>query len=159
MALEGLQLLRRLFRQDAWANRASLAALRGAADVPERAWRTFDHLLAAEDLWLSRILADGRGVVVWPSIVPEAREALLDELAGRWERMLAEAPPGWLDEEVGYVNSLGEPWRNSVQDVLLHVLQHSAYHRGQIASALRLSGNEPPYTDYIHAVRRGLLAE
>ena len=38
-----------------------------------------------------------------------------------------------------------------------HVVIHSAYHRGQIASDVRASGGVPAYTDYIHAVRQGLI--
>jgi uncharacterized damage-inducible protein DinB len=34
---------------------------------------------------------------------------------------------------------------------------HSAYHRGQIASLMRAGGSAPAYTDFIHAVRRGLI--
>jgi len=38
-----------------------------------------------------------------------------------------------------------------------HVTIHSAYHRGQIASDVRSAGQEPAYTDYIHAVRQRFL--
>ena len=31
---------------------------------------------------------------------------------------------------------------------------HEAHHRGQIASDMRASGLDPPYTDYIHAIRQ-----
>jgi uncharacterized damage-inducible protein DinB len=34
---------------------------------------------------------------------------------------------------------------------------HSAYHRGQIASLMRAGGGIPAYTDFIHAVRQGLI--
>jgi uncharacterized damage-inducible protein DinB len=44
-----------------------------------------------------------------------------------------------------------------VEDVLTHVLFHSAYHRGQIALQMRASGAEPAYTDFIHAVRKGFV--
>jgi uncharacterized damage-inducible protein DinB len=44
-----------------------------------------------------------------------------------------------------------------VDDVLTHVILHSAYHRGQIASAVRAGGETPAYTDLIHAVRQGLV--
>jgi uncharacterized damage-inducible protein DinB len=37
------------------------------------------------------------------------------------------------------------------------VLLHSAYHRGQIASFMRASGDTPAYTDFILAVRQGLI--
>ena len=55
------------------------------------------------------------------------------------------------------VNSKGEPWTSSVEDILTHVVLHAAHHRGQVASGLRAAGHEPAYTDYIHAVRRGLV--
>jgi uncharacterized damage-inducible protein DinB len=34
---------------------------------------------------------------------------------------------------------------------------HGAYHRAQIAAAVRESAQEPAYTDFIHAVRQGLV--
>jgi uncharacterized damage-inducible protein DinB len=58
---------------------------------------------------------------------------------------------------VSYTNSKGELWTSTVEDILTHLVIHSAYHRGQIASDLRSAGREPAYTDYIHAVRQGLI--
>jgi uncharacterized damage-inducible protein DinB len=58
---------------------------------------------------------------------------------------------------VSYVNSKGEPWTNRAEDILLHVVFHSAYHRGQIASDMRPAGLQPAYTDFIHAIRSGKL--
>jgi uncharacterized damage-inducible protein DinB len=58
---------------------------------------------------------------------------------------------------VTYKNTKGEPWTNSVEDILTHVIMHSAYHRGQIAADMRASGHTPAYTDFIHAVRQKLL--
>jgi uncharacterized damage-inducible protein DinB len=62
-----------------------------------------------------------------------------------------------LGRKVAYVNSLGESWTNAVEDILLHVIAHSAYHRGQVALALRSDGHEPAYSDYVHALRQGLV--
>jgi uncharacterized damage-inducible protein DinB len=56
------------------------------------------------------------------------------------------------------VNSKGEPYTSSVEDILTHVVFHGAYHRGQIAAKMRESGLEPAYTDYIHAIRQGFVA-
>ena len=55
-----------------------------------------------------------------------------------------------------YTNSRGEAWTSTVEEILTHVVIHSAYHRGQIASDVRASGGVPAYTDYIHAVRQRL---
>jgi len=65
--------------------------------------------------------------------------------------------PANLSQMISYKNSRGEAWTSAVQDVLTHVLMHSAYHRGQIASHMRVSGQTPAYTDFIHAVRQGLI--
>lgn len=54
-------------------------------------------------------------------------------------------------------NSLGEDWTSTVGDILTHVAMHGAYHRAQIAAAIRESGRTPAYTDFIHAVRRRLI--
>jgi uncharacterized damage-inducible protein DinB len=50
-----------------------------------------------------------------------------------------------------------DAWANAVGDILTHVAMHGAYHRAQIATAVRESGQEPAYTDFIHAVRQGLV--
>jgi len=34
---------------------------------------------------------------------------------------------------------------------------HSAYHRGQIATAMRAAGYAPAYTDFIHCIRQGFV--
>jgi uncharacterized damage-inducible protein DinB len=56
-----------------------------------------------------------------------------------------------------YKNTKGESWTNRRQDILMHVIMHSAYHRGQIATDIRGAGFAPPYTDFIHGVRQGFV--
>jgi uncharacterized damage-inducible protein DinB len=63
-----------------------------------------------------------------------------------------------LSQTVTYKNTKGEEWSSSIGDVLTHVLMHSAYHRGQIASHMREQGHTPAYTDFIHAVRQRHIA-
>ncbi|MGA7513237.1 MAG: DinB family protein, partial [Candidatus Sulfotelmatobacter sp.] len=70
---------------------------------------------------------------------------------------LSQLPPVGLMETVVYKNTKGEPWTSTVEDIVTHVLLHSAYHRGQIATLVRASGEQPAYTDFIHAVRQGLV--
>jgi uncharacterized damage-inducible protein DinB len=87
--------------------------------------------------------------------------ALADEMSQAWRTYITrignQFTPGSLDDKVEYRNSQGEPWSSRVEDILTHVLFHSAYHRGQIALQMRVSGMEPAYTDFIHAVRQGFV--
>jgi len=71
-----------------------------------------------------------------------------------WMRTLHEED---LSRRVDYTNSQGERWSNTIEDILTHVVLHGTYHRGQIATIVRQSGETPAYTDYIHAVRQGLV--
>ena len=70
---------------------------------------------------------------------------------------LASLDEDGLRDGVAYRNSKGEFWTSTVGDILTHVVLHASYHRGQIAAAVRQAGGEPAYTDFIHAVRLGLI--
>ena len=94
---------------------------------------------------------------VWPDLDLEACAAELTDLQGDWMRCLETLDEEGLEDGVAYRNTKGEFWTSTVADILTHVVLHSAYHRGQIAAAIREAGGTPAYTDYIHAVRSGLV--
>jgi len=54
-----------------------------------------------------------------------------------------------LEQKMDYVNTQGHAFSNTVKDVFFHVINHSNYHRAQIASALKILGIEPPKSDFI----------
>ena len=115
------------------------------------------HIFSAEKLWLERLRQQPQSTAVWPNLSIDQCETIADEISSGWRDYLNHLPPGGLQEAASYRNSKGEPWSSRVEDVLLHVLLHSAYHRGQIALEMRTSGLEPAYTDFIHAVRQGFV--
>ncbi len=154
--MELLDYLRRQFTYDAWANREVLRAL-GNAGEEHRSLQLLAHVLSAERLWLERILAQRPSLPVWPDFLIERCKQEIEDVAARWHEYLTHLSPAQLSESIHYKNSKGEDWVSSVESILTHVLLHSAYHRGQIASQMRASGNQPAYTDFIHATRQGLL--
>lgn len=148
--------LERLFAYDAWANAESLRAVRDAG-APAPAVRLMAHIAAAEQLWKGRFPADPVPVVVWPESSMDEIASELDRLGRFWPTFVAGLAVDDLVRSVAYVNSRGESWTTSVEDILLHVVLHSAYHRGQVAYVLRAGGAMPPYTDYVHCIRSGLV--
>ena len=94
---------------------------------------------------------------VWPTLPPAECEAQLRDLSQAWQAYLAGLCPESLDQQIHYTNSKGENWSNTVVDVLTHVVLHSSYHRGQIASFLGRAGQAAAYSDYIECIRRGYL--
>ena len=149
--------LQRLFVYDDWANREVLAVLQKAETVPARSLKLVSHVLSAERLWLERLQQQKQTHPVWPDFTLQECETEAAELPGLWKSYLDAAREAGLSRLVNYKNSKGEAWTNRKDDILLHVIMHSAYHRGQIATDMRAAGITPAYTDFIHGVRQGFV--
>lgn len=156
--------LRRQFSYDEWANREVLNAIHAAAEqtagensaANRRSLQLMSHILAAELLWLERLKQQPQSVPVWPEPDLAQCEAQASKLGGQWLEFLDLITAGDVSQSISYTNSKGEQWTSTIVDVLTHVVLHSAYHRGQIASHMRASGQTPAYTDFIHGVRQEL---
>ena len=144
---------RRQFAYNEWANREVLAALRPIREEATRSVQLMAHVLSAERVWLERMTQQPQTLPVWPQATLEHCEQQASIMARLWREYLD--PKLELTQAVSYKNSKGEPWDSAVHDILTHVLLHSAYHRGQVASHMRASGQTPAYTDFIHCVRQG----
>jgi len=149
--------LRKEFAYNAWANQEVLAAIRAAGGENSRSLQLMAHILAAERVWLERLRQVPQSVPVWPEPNLAQSEASADKLSREWHEYLELATAGDISQTISYKNTKGEAWTNAIVDVLTHVLIHSAYHRGQIASHMRSIGQTPAYTDFIHGVRQGLV--
>ncbi len=152
-----MRYIQRLSAYDDWANREVLDSLARAGGRPARSLKLLAHIVAAEVIWLARLRREKSPMALWPELSLDECRVEIDRLAGRWGGYLGALPVAELDQTIAYTNSKGEAWTSRVEDVLTHVVTHSAYHRGQIAADLRAHGHQPTDTDFIHAVRQGKL--
>jgi uncharacterized damage-inducible protein DinB len=152
-----LEHLRRQFTYDTWANLEVLSTLRKSSSASPRPRQLLAHILSAERLWLERIQGQPQSLPVWPDFSFDQCEAQIADLTFLWHTFLTQLPAADLSSKITYKNSKGEAWTNTIEDILTHVILHSAYHRGQIASEVRAGGEQPAYTDFIHAARQGLI--
>ncbi len=155
--MEIFDYLRQLFAYDHWANREVLQSLHAVEPPPSRSLRLMAHVLGTEYVWLSRIQQQPARLAVWPDLSLTDCDKHATRLAGLWSDYLESASADHISRTVNYKNSKGESWSNSVRDILMHVVMHSAYHRGQIATDMRAAGHTPAYTDFIHAVRQEMV--
>lgn len=155
--MDSVQQLDRLFAYDEWANREALANLEAAPAPSARSLQLLNHVVGAELLWLARLENRKAPCAVWPdfSLVQCAQH--VRDLPRQWQDYFADLAPADLGTKVAYVNSKGEKFESPVGDVLMHVVLHSAYHRGQLAADVRAGGRDPAYTDFIHCARTGLI--
>ena len=146
-----------LFAYDDWANREVLGSLQGLAVPPARSISLLAHIVSAERLWLERLLMQQQTLPVWPPLTLEQCKLEVDQLRHRWKNYLRALGDAGLSASLQYKNTKGEAFTSRKQDILLHVVLHSAYHRGQIAADMRAAGVTPAFTDFIHAVRQGFV--
>jgi uncharacterized damage-inducible protein DinB len=152
-----LEHLGNLFSYDDWANREVLGSLRALNAPPERSVKLLAHVVSAERLWLERLLDQKQTLPVWPLFTLAQCKLQVDQFPMLWKNYLTALGEAGLARSLTYKNTKGESFSSQKQDILLHVVMHSAYHRGQIATDMRAAGFTPPYTDFIHAVRQGLV--
>ena len=152
-----LEHISNLFSYEDWANREVLASLRAVAAPPARSVGLLAHIVSAERLWLERLEGQKQALPVWPTFSLDQCKSEIDELAVLWKGYLGTIGEAGLLHSITYKNTKGETFTSQKHDVLMHVVMHSAYHRGQIAAGLRAEGFTPAYTDFIHAVRQGFL--
>ena len=146
--------VRRLMAHLRWADERTLAALKAALPQPPTdTLELYAHVLGAEHVWIARL--DGRvpRVAVWPTLSLAEGEAVAAKNHAGFDAYLHGMDGSALERVVDYTNSAGQSFTSRVGDILLHVVLHGMYHRGQIALLLRRQGFTPEPTDYIAYVR------
>jgi uncharacterized damage-inducible protein DinB len=136
------------YQYNAWANRRVIRCLEQQNVIDEKILSVFGHLMAANFIWLNRI-----------KDLPKSKY----ELWGKYDltelkRMVVEADELWIsfikgnenfDRQMKYHNYVGDYYENNVQQIMIHLVNHGTYHRGQVAILLRQQGFEPVNTDFI----------
>jgi uncharacterized damage-inducible protein DinB len=153
--------VRRLYEYTTWANARAVEAVgrltaeeftRESGGSFASVRDTLVHLMWAEWVWLRRWLGESPRVTFDPTEFPD-----LASVRTRWaevERERAEFIEGLTDESLRrtltYTNARGERWSYTLSDMLLHVANHSTYHRGTLTTLLRQLGREPASTDFLY---------
>lgn len=146
----------RLFRHADWANRRVLALLQSVNEPSEKARRLFAHVLASEQVWLTRLRGeDSSALEIWPELSLKKCAKLMEKNAADYRAYFERLSESSLNDIITYRNSKGIQFRTLVMDVFTHVSVHGSYHRGQIAQTMRNAGHEPVNTDFITFVREG----
>jgi uncharacterized damage-inducible protein DinB len=148
-----------LFAYNRWANARVLDACRKLspeqyAAEPVPAWSsvrsTVYHLAIVTDGWLRGLAGDPDENMPTEAEIATVDDAerLLERAHRRFDELLPTMTPERLATPVllkrrGRSATL-PPWA-----VLRHIVNHSTYHRGQVASKLKRFGIEQPATDFV----------
>ena len=148
-----------LFAYNRWADRRVLGACRkltaeqyAAEAVP--GWSSVRssivHIAVVTEGWLSGFEGESNQDVLTEAELPTVDEAerLLDRASQIFDKLVPKLTPQWLATprtmRRGNRTAILPPWV-----VLRHIVNHSTYHRGQVASKLKRLGVEQPATDFV----------
>ncbi len=159
------ELLKDFARYNLWANEKMVNWLRAAPDalLQQETPSSFPslrltmlHIWDAQQIWLLRL--QGEPAMVFPSTYfSGSAEEMMDGLLANsraFSDFVQRAADAFFQAEIRYRNTKGDLFTTPNAEVLLHCLQHSTYHRGQLVTMARKLGlTDPPQTDYIAYVR------
>jgi uncharacterized damage-inducible protein DinB len=112
-----------------------------------KAIRLYNHILNAHQIWNSRVKLSEREIFgVWEL---HSVQELKDVDSENYKHTLLILDMLNLNTIISYTNTKGDKFQSSIQDIFFHVINHSTYHRAQIATEFVQIGLEPIVTDYI----------
>jgi uncharacterized damage-inducible protein DinB len=148
-----------LYAYNRWADQRLLEACRKLtpeqyASEPIPGWSSIRsslvHIAIATEGWLRGVAGETVVTVPTESDLPTVDDvaALLDRAYHLFERLAGSLTPEMLATPRTFSGrgrtAVLPPWA-----VLRHVVNHSTYHRGQVAAKLKRLGLDPPATDLI----------
>ncbi len=106
----------------------------------------FSHILNAQHIWNQRVHKKPNDYGVWQLQDVNDFDEINEE---NHSLSLAILQNQNLNETINYNNTKGDSFTNTIRDVLFHIINHSTYHRAQVASEFRNANLKPLVTDYI----------
>lgn len=152
-----IRYLQKLAEFDAWANEAlitSLASLPAASPSDSRLLAVFSHIGAAKLVWLDRISHGATQVEIWPQLDLPGASAQVRRADERLVALTQKLTLTEITRPVLYRTTKGHSYATALIDVIIHMVNHATYHRGQLANLIKAAGGTPAVTDYIAWVRR-----
>ena len=149
-----------LYRYNSWANEQVLDAVsrvtqadftRDLKSSHGSIRDTLTHFVWSEWIWLQRWKGLSPRIVFPPADFPtvESLHERFQTVAAERSAFVGQLTAGRLLQVVEYTNVKGEIWRYPLWQQLYHVVNHSTYHRGQVATMLRQLGAAPEPTDFL----------
>ena len=138
----------KLYQYNVWATHRVLTCLQRQKVEDEKIFSLMGHVLAAQFLWLHRIKGlPAPDVKLWDTYSMDQLVSMADRAGQEWLTFVEGTDD--FNIELTYRNYTNDPYTNNVEMIMIHLVNHSSYHRAQVAMLLRQKGFEPINTDFI----------
>lgn len=152
--------LRSLFGHKSWADRELFALLAGLATEHAQplhtCLRTLNHIHVVDRLFRAHLSGEPRpfDATNTPGTPTLAELQAAFEATDAWyEQHVATSSPAMLAEIIDFRFTDGDAGRMSREEILMHVITHGGYHRGNVGQVLKSISVAPPrdlYTRFLH---------
>lgn len=153
--------LQSLVAYDAWANRQLLEAVStlSADTYPTEihtALRTLNHIYVVKQIFRAHLTGTAHAYSMANTTDTPTLPALTDAFAesDQWHQQYVSAlAPDAADEMIHFRFTDGDTGTLSREEMVLHVLHHSGYHRGNVGQIMKGIGIAPPrdlFTKFLH---------
>lgn len=119
-------------------------------------YKTVFHMLGAESLWWQRLQLVHTPVPPDKTVYDTAEKVctVLLQQSSTWATWVSGLDDATLQKNIVYKNLAGQQFEQPVHELLLHIFNHSTYHRGQLVMMFRQLGVEKiPQTDFAYWLR------
>lgn len=138
----------KLYQYNAWSNTRVINCLERQQVKDEKIFTLMGHIVAAQLLWLHRVKGlPPPDVKLWGTYTVDQLKEMVTDAGKKWLEFIENEDN--FNRELSYRNYVGESYTNNVEMIMIHLVNHSSYHRAQIAMLLRQKGLEPVNTDFI----------
>jgi uncharacterized damage-inducible protein DinB len=138
----------KLYQYNYWSNKRVLNKIKEQNVSDEKILTIMGHIVAAQFLWLHRIKGlPPAQVKLWGEYTLDQLFDMAENIGKQWLEFVESTED--FNRELSYNNYTGDPYINNVETIMIHLVNHSSYHRAQIAMLLRQKGFEPINTDFI----------
>jgi uncharacterized damage-inducible protein DinB len=145
----------RLNEYNIWANNNTATSIRNTVDLDAKVFERFSHILIAQTIWLDRISQHPISFdSPWIKLSLEECEHLSQKSYDDWKKHLENISEEGLSKSIEYKSVKGDFFKNKLRDIIVHVFNHSSYHRGQIAQQVKEANGKPAVTDFIVFARK-----
>ncbi len=117
-----------------------------AGNITDKVLLLQSHVLNAHRNWNARIYPNQSPIAVWQS---HELADFRDIDRQNYANSLYILEHYELTQEIDYTLSNGQAYRNTIQNMLFQVINHSTYHRAQIATECKKQGIPPLVADFI----------
>jgi uncharacterized damage-inducible protein DinB len=114
---------------------------------------TLVHMVAVERLWLKRWRGKTPRSLLRPEEFPalSAVQKYWHEVEREMREYLSDLNEEVIEQPVTCVSTRGQTWTYALWRMMLHLLNHQSYHRGQVTTLVRQLGVQPAKVDFLDA--------